>query len=71
MDTETLSLVCKMLCQHEMALDMLSLHTKISDLVAHALAFVEDYDCETVGEWLWGSRWLDAYVCRQAILRRR
>ncbi|KAL1951638.1 hypothetical protein VTO73DRAFT_787 [Trametes versicolor] len=49
-DTETLSLVCKMLCQHEMALDMLSLHTKISDLVAHALAFVEDYDCETVGD---------------------
>ncbi|KAH9847349.1 mediator complex subunit Med5-domain-containing protein [Lenzites betulinus] len=49
-DTETLSLVCKMLCQHEMALDMLSLHAKISDLVAHALAFVEDYDCETVGD---------------------
>ncbi|KAI0639768.1 mediator complex subunit Med5-domain-containing protein [Trametes polyzona] len=49
-DTETLSLVCKMLCQHEMALDMLSLHAKITDLVAHALAFVEDYDCETVGD---------------------
>ncbi|KAI0375369.1 hypothetical protein BV20DRAFT_265653 [Pilatotrama ljubarskyi] len=49
-DTETLSLVCKMLCTHEMALDLLSLHTKITDLVAHALAFVEDYDCETVGD---------------------
>ncbi|KAI0673502.1 mediator complex subunit Med5-domain-containing protein [Trametes maxima] len=49
-DTETLSLVCKMLCKHEMALDMLSLHAKITDLVAHALAFVEDYDCETVGD---------------------
>ncbi|KAI0660442.1 mediator complex subunit Med5-domain-containing protein [Cubamyces menziesii] len=49
-DTENLSLVCKMLCKHEMALDMLSLHAKITDLVAHALAFVEDYDCETVGD---------------------
>ncbi|KAI0778549.1 mediator complex subunit Med5-domain-containing protein [Trametes elegans] len=49
-DTETLSLVCKMLCKHEMALDMLSLHAKMTDLVAHALAFVEDYDCETVGD---------------------
>ncbi|CDO76644.1 hypothetical protein BN946_scf184868.g58 [Trametes cinnabarina] len=49
-DTETLSLVCKMLCKHEMALDMLSLHAKITDLVAHALAFVEDYDCETIGD---------------------
>ncbi|KAI8980648.1 mediator complex subunit Med5-domain-containing protein [Trametes punicea] len=49
-DTETLSLVCKMLSKHEMALDMLSLHAKITDLVAHALAFVEDYDCETVGD---------------------
>ena len=49
MDVETLGLVCKVLCKHDMALDMLSLHTKITDLVAHALAFVDDYDCETVG----------------------
>ena len=41
-----------MLCKHEMALDMLSLHAKMTDLVAHALAFVEDYDCETVGTTL-------------------
>ena len=51
MDAESLGLVCKMLSTHEMALDMLSLHAKISDLVAHALAFIEDYDCETVGAW--------------------
>ncbi|TFK91700.1 hypothetical protein K466DRAFT_573561 [Polyporus arcularius HHB13444] len=50
MDAESLGLVCKMLCTHEMALDMLSLHAKITDLVAHALAFIEDYDCETVGD---------------------
>lgn len=49
MDAEQLGLVCKMLCIHEIALDMLSLHNKITDLVAHALAFIEDYDCETVG----------------------
>ena len=49
MDAESLGQVCKMLCTHEMALDMLSLHAKITDLVAHALAFIEDYDCETVG----------------------
>lgn len=51
MDAESLGLVCKMLYTHEMALDMLSLHAKITDLVAHAVAFIEDYDCETVGEW--------------------
>ena len=50
MDAESLGLICKMLTMQEMALDMLSLHTKIVDLVAHALAFIDDYDCETVGE---------------------
>ncbi|KAI0800903.1 hypothetical protein C8Q74DRAFT_1345580 [Fomes fomentarius] len=50
MDAEQLGLVCKMLCLHEIALDMLSLHYKITDLVAHAVAFIEDYDCETVGD---------------------
>ena len=51
MDADSLGPVCKMLCQHEMALDMLSLHAKISDLVAYALAFIEDYDCEMVGTY--------------------
>ncbi|KAI1793915.1 mediator complex subunit Med5-domain-containing protein [Ganoderma leucocontextum] len=50
LDAESLGLVCKVLSKHEMALDMLSLHAKISDLVAHALAFIEDYECETVGD---------------------
>ena len=50
-DAESLGLVCKVLTKHEIALDMLSLHAKISDLVAHALAFIEDYECETVGSW--------------------
>lgn len=50
-DAESLGLVCKVLTKHEVALDMLSLHAKISDLVAHALIFIEDYECETVGLW--------------------
>ena len=32
-----------------MALEILSLHIGVVDLVARLLAFVEDYDCETVG----------------------
>ena len=35
---------------HDMTLDVLSLHINITDLIARMLAFVEDYDCETVGE---------------------
>ncbi|KAH9944074.1 uncharacterized protein BXZ73DRAFT_87039 [Epithele typhae] len=50
MDAESLGLVCRMLHKNDMALDMLSLHAKIIDLVAHALLFVDDYDCETVGD---------------------
>ena len=49
MDVESLGLVCKILCQYDMAVDMLSLHAKIADIVAHALSFVDEYDCETVG----------------------
>ncbi|OBZ79167.1 Mediator of RNA polymerase II transcription subunit 5 [Grifola frondosa] len=49
-DVESLSSLCKILCKCDIALDMLSLHAKITDVVAHALAFVEDYDCETVGD---------------------
>ena len=49
MDVESLGLICKVLCKYDVALDMLSLHAKISELVANAVAFVDDYDCETVG----------------------
>lgn len=41
-----------MLYTHEHALQILSLHVKIPELVAHGLAIVEDYDCETVGMYL-------------------
>ena len=44
-----MGVLCKILCKDDMALNMLSLHTKITDLVARALAFVDDYECETVG----------------------
>lgn len=59
-DAESLGLVCKVLSKHEMALDMLSLHAKVPELVAHALAFIEDYECETVG--LWGVNALQGIV---------
>ncbi|KAH9950473.1 hypothetical protein B0H21DRAFT_723485 [Amylocystis lapponica] len=41
-DVESLGHICKVLCQCESALDIVSLHL--------TLAFVEGYDCETVGD---------------------
>lgn len=41
--------MCKILSTYDHALEVLSLHVKMRDLLAHALAIVEDYDCETVG----------------------
>lgn len=46
-----MSHLCKLLLQHETALDIISLHEPISSLVYHALKFIEMYDCETVGEF--------------------
>lgn len=48
-DLESLSHTCRILCRYDLALDIVSLHVKAQVLVAHALAFIEDYDCETVG----------------------
>ncbi|KAI0963789.1 hypothetical protein AcW1_000766 [Taiwanofungus camphoratus] len=50
LDVEPLSHLCKILCKCDPALDIVSLHIRLTELVAHALAFVEDYDCETVGD---------------------
>lgn len=48
-DAESLSHLAKILYTNQTALDIVSLHTPISDLIAHALVFIEDYDCEVVG----------------------
>jgi hypothetical protein len=50
-ELETLGHLSKILYTHEHALEILSLHVRLSDLVAHALAVLEDYDCESVGQW--------------------
>jgi len=38
-----------MLYAHDFALDILSLHLKITDLVFEALELLHEYDCETIG----------------------
>ncbi|KAJ7361657.1 hypothetical protein DFH08DRAFT_1074600 [Mycena albidolilacea] len=47
---ETLSFWSRIFCLCDAALDMLSLHSKISDLIFHALLFLQQSDCETVGD---------------------
>lgn len=43
----------------EPALDVLSLHVNIGDLVGHALAIVDEYDCEAVGMPSWPGSLVD------------
>ncbi|KAH0838360.1 mediator complex subunit Med5-domain-containing protein [Lanmaoa asiatica] len=49
-DLEVLSHLTKMLYAHDFALDILSLHLKITDLVFEALELLHEYDCETIGD---------------------
>lgn len=49
-DLEVLSHLMKILYTHEFALDILSLHLKISDVLFDAIHLLTDYDCETVGD---------------------
>jgi len=49
-DVESLSHLSKILYTGDGILDIISLHVRISDFVASGLAFLEDYDCETVGD---------------------
>ncbi|KIK93655.1 hypothetical protein PAXRUDRAFT_144629 [Paxillus rubicundulus Ve08.2h10] len=49
-DLEVLSHLTKILYTHDFALDILSLHLKITDLVFEALELLCEYDCETVGD---------------------
>lgn len=35
---------------HELALDIVSIHARITLILANVLAFAEDFECESVGE---------------------
>ncbi|KAJ7492546.1 mediator complex subunit Med5-domain-containing protein [Mycena latifolia] len=50
LDTETLSHMCRIFYLCDAALDMISLHLRVSDLIFQALLFLEESDCETVGD---------------------
>ena len=50
LDMESLGHLCKVLYTYEPALEILSLHVRLGDIVAQALIIIEDYDCETVGK---------------------
>ncbi|KAH8120455.1 mediator complex subunit Med5-domain-containing protein [Phellopilus nigrolimitatus] len=49
-DVEGLGILCMAFNSHELALDIISLHVKITNIFAHILAFVEEFDCESVGD---------------------
>ncbi|THH04163.1 hypothetical protein EW145_g5729 [Phellinidium pouzarii] len=49
-DVEGLGILCKVLNLHDLALDIVSLHVKVTDILAYILAFVEEFDCEFVGD---------------------
>jgi mediator of RNA polymerase II transcription subunit 5 len=49
-DVENLSRLCKVLSQHDHALDVVSLHLSMHDIIGHALACLEDYDLTAVGK---------------------
>ncbi|KAH9968968.1 hypothetical protein BC827DRAFT_300252 [Russula dissimulans] len=50
LDVETLGHISRILSANEAALDLVSLHVEVSALVSCALGFVEEYDCEAVGD---------------------
>ncbi|KAG5342399.1 hypothetical protein C0989_002234 [Termitomyces sp. Mn162] len=49
-DVDALSHLCKVLYTYEVMLDIMTLHIKVSDLIFRALLFLDQYDCETVGD---------------------
>lgn len=49
-DVETLGHISRVLAANETALDLVSLHVELSALVSGALAVVEEYDFEVVGD---------------------
>ncbi|KAG6845781.1 hypothetical protein H0H87_003835 [Tephrocybe sp. NHM501043] len=49
-DVDALSHLCKVLYTYELVLTIMALHIKIADLIFLALTFLDQYDCETVGD---------------------
>ncbi|KAL0580378.1 hypothetical protein V5O48_001623 [Marasmius crinis-equi] len=49
-DVEGLSQLCRILHLRDYAVDILALHTKLTDPISQILLFLEDYNCETVGD---------------------
>jgi len=50
MDVDSLGHTCKILHTYDQALEVVSLHVRVYDLIFYSLLFLEEYDCETVGE---------------------
>ncbi|KAJ7181738.1 mediator complex subunit Med5-domain-containing protein, partial [Mycena crocata] len=50
LDTETLSHMCRIFYLCDAALDIISLHLRVSNFCYQALLFLEESDCETVGD---------------------
>ncbi|TFK77029.1 hypothetical protein BDN72DRAFT_866833 [Pluteus cervinus] len=50
LDVEGLSHLCKLLYTYDSIMDILAFHIRIPTLIFHAVSFLEDYDCETVGD---------------------
>jgi mediator of RNA polymerase II transcription subunit 5 len=51
MDVDILGPTCKLLHTYDHALEIVALHTRICDLIFTSLLFLEEYDCEIVGEF--------------------
>ncbi|EJD55596.1 hypothetical protein AURDEDRAFT_179328 [Auricularia subglabra TFB-10046 SS5] len=49
-DVEPLSHMCSVLSRHDAAVDIVAMHTPLSDLIGHALHFVNNFSCEGVGD---------------------
>ncbi|KAF8503938.1 mediator complex subunit Med5-domain-containing protein [Hysterangium stoloniferum] len=49
-DIETLGRLCKILSEHEHTLEIIALHAPLHEMIAHALACLEDYDLIIVGD---------------------
>jgi hypothetical protein len=57
LDVEALGHISRVLSANEAALDLISLHVELPTLVASALGFLEEYDCEAVGTWRNVMKW--------------
>ena len=51
-DVEGIGTLCKVFNSYDLAIDIVSLHVKFDEIFAPILAFVDDFDCESVGKSL-------------------